>query len=89
MAPRGSSSSVSRPRCLTRCSCKQASGGASCDAFPAPLSHRQAPCAAADDLYIGVELRNDKPPLVQVARWHCAESTCCKCMFQVFQKFQR
>jgi hypothetical protein len=50
----------------------------------APLPHRRAPCTAVD-IHADVELRNDEHPFVQAARWHCAESACCKPMFQVFQ----
>jgi hypothetical protein len=32
-------------------------------------------------LRAGVELRNDEPPFVPVARWHCAKSVCCRRMF--------
>jgi hypothetical protein len=39
----------------------------------------------ATNLHVGVKLRNDEPPFVQVTRWHWAKSVRCKCMFQVFQ----
>jgi hypothetical protein len=53
--------------------------------LPVPLPHRRAPCAAAD-FRASIELRNGEPPFLQ-AMWHCAESTYCKRMFQVFQIF--
>jgi hypothetical protein len=40
----------------------------------------RAPCA-------DVELHNNRPPFVQVTRWHCFEIPCCKRIFQVFQMF--
>ena len=51
------------------------------------LLHRSR--APLHGIMLRVELRINEPPFSQAASRCCAESACCKRMFQVFQMFQR
>jgi hypothetical protein len=103
MAPTGSTSLLAHRDRSTKLTSlhngyfnKQERGRASCDAAPqvscprrcrtGELYAMRALCTTAD-LRIGVELRNNEPPFVQGAKWHCTESACLKRMFQVFHRY--